>query len=126
MSIFLVNLMLFFILICSDLHVDHWKTWKYAIFSSNCSLLSAIILYYIRRTGKSNAFCHFYRKIQCVRKRLHKYILYVKFLGKSNVFCHNVLKKRSSTHDCQGQPAIQVPVPVPVSILRCRFLFHLL
>ena len=28
MSIFLVNLMLFFILICSDLHVNHWKTWK--------------------------------------------------------------------------------------------------
>ena len=44
MSIFLVNLMLFFILICSDLHVDHWKTWNYSIFSSNCSLLLATCL----------------------------------------------------------------------------------
>ena len=60
-----------------------------------------------------------------MRSKTPSYILYVNFLGKSNVFRHNVLKKRSSAHNCQGQPAIQVPVPVPVSILKCRFWFHL-
>ena len=49
--------------------------------------------YYIlaRFIAKSNAFCHFYRKIQCVQKRLHIYSMSI-FLANLMCFVTTYLK----------------------------------
>ena len=58
-----------------------------------CAVMHFIYIIYViaRFIAKSNAFCHFYRKIQCVRKRLHIYSM-SSFLANLMCFVTTYLK----------------------------------